>query len=240
MSGLGAEVKDLERRLELTRERVREHEDRRERFQTDVNRLHREHVDRRAELDSAQARTDDAARRMAQLETGLADVRAELARTETELRASRGRMEAAIDALAALEPQRVELEQERERMRAEAGAARAAATAAQQRARELAVQVESRRSSHTSLTTTLGAHGEAAGGLAAAAQYARGSSRRAKRRSPAAQAQLEARCGCARKSRPSCGPPGSPAMSWTRLLRERDAAPARGRAAGGGGARQPG
>ena len=72
---------------------------------------------------------------MSQLETGLADVRAELARTETDLRAARGRMEAAIDALASLEPKRLELEQERERMRAELAAARAAAQAAQQRAR---------------------------------------------------------------------------------------------------------
>jgi chromosome segregation protein len=155
LSGLEEEVKDLERRLELTRERVREHEDRRDHFQADVNRLHREHVDRRAELDSAQARSVDAARRMAQLETGLVDVRTELERTETDLRAARGRMEAAIDKLAALEPQRIALEQQRAALREEAGAARAAALAAQQVARELAVQVESRRSSHNSLTTTL-------------------------------------------------------------------------------------
>ena len=61
--------------MELTRERIRDHEDRRDRFQADVNRLHREHVDRRAELDSARASNVDAARRMAQLESGLTDVR---------------------------------------------------------------------------------------------------------------------------------------------------------------------
>jgi chromosome segregation protein len=155
VSGLADEVKELEHRLELTRERVREHEDRRDRFQADVNRLHREHVDRRAELDSARARSVDAARRMAQLETGLTDVRTELERAETDLRAARGRMETAIDKLAALEPQRVALERERDRMRADVGTARAAALAAQQLARELALQVESRRSSHNSLTTTL-------------------------------------------------------------------------------------
>jgi chromosome segregation protein len=155
LSGLAEQVKDLEHRLQLTRERVRDHEDRRDQIQTDVNRLHREHVDRRAELDSAQARSIDAARRMTQLETGLVDVRTELERTETDLRAARGRMEAAIDKLAALEPQRIALEQERDRMRAEAGAARAAALSAQQLARELALQVESRRSSHSALTTTL-------------------------------------------------------------------------------------
>jgi chromosome segregation protein len=155
VSGLADEVKDLEHRLELTRERVREHEDRRDHFQAAVNRLHREHVDRRAELDSAQARSVDAARRMDQLETGLGDIRTELERTETELRASRGRMESAIGTLADLEPQRIELEQERDRMRAAVSAARSAALAAQQLARELALQVESRRSSHGSLTTTL-------------------------------------------------------------------------------------
>ena len=155
LGGLAEEVKDLEHRLELTRERVRDLEDRRDRFQADVNRLHREHVDRRAEFDSAQARNLDAARRLSQLETGLADVRAELERAETDLRAARGRMEAAIDELAALEPKRVDLEEERDRMRADLGTARAAAQTAQQLARELALQVESRRSSHASLTTTL-------------------------------------------------------------------------------------
>ncbi len=156
VDSLGGEVKELEIQLESTRERVREHEDRRERCQTEVNRLHREHVDRRAELSSAKVRNDDAARRLEQLESELADVRVELARSETELRASRARMETAIDALAALEPQRMELEQDRERMRLELAEARNAATAAQQHARELAVQVESRRSSHTALITTVG------------------------------------------------------------------------------------
>ncbi len=154
-SRLEREVKDLEHALEVAHQRVRDHEDRRDRLQTDVNRLHREHVDRRSELDSAEARRADAARRLSQLETGLADVRGELERTETELRAARGRLETAIDALVALEPKRLELDQDRERMRDELAAARAAAQAAQQRAHELALQVESRRSSHASLRNTL-------------------------------------------------------------------------------------
>ena len=155
VSRLESEVKDGERQLEVTRERVRDNEDRRERFQAAMNRLHREHVDRRAEHEAAEARKADSARRLHQLETGLADLRAELERTETELRAARGRMETAIDSLAALEPQRVELEQQRERMRADLIAARAAMQAAQQRARDLAVQVESRRSAHSSLETSI-------------------------------------------------------------------------------------
>ena len=152
---LADEVKESEHRLEMMRERVREHEDRRERSQADVNRLHREYVDRRAAHDAAKVRIADAERRLNQLETGLADVRAELERTEADLRAARGRMEIAIEALSALEPKRSTLEKERERLRAEQAAARAAAQASQLSARELAVQVESRRSSHASLTSTL-------------------------------------------------------------------------------------
>ena len=155
VSRLETEVKNGEQELERRHERVREYEDRRERLQTEVNRLHREHVDRRAEHDSAQARRADAERRLSQLETGLADVSAELDRTGTDLRAARGRMETAIDALAALEPQRIELESERERLRAEQTTARATAQSTRQRARELALQVESRRTSHASLATTL-------------------------------------------------------------------------------------
>ena len=152
---LAEDVKQLEQRLEVTRDRVRDHEDRRDRLQGDVNRLHREHVDRKAEHDAAQSRRIDAERRLAQLETELGDVASDLAGSEADLRASRGRMETAIDALAALEPQRVELEEARDRMRGELSAARTAASSAQQQARELALQVESRRSSHSALTTTL-------------------------------------------------------------------------------------
>ena len=152
---LAEELRQHEQRLELTRERLRDHEDRRDRLQSEVNRLHREHVDRKAEHDAAQSRRAEAQRRLTQLETEHGDVTSDLRNSEADLRAARARMEAAIDVLAALEPQRVELEQSRERMRAEQGAARAAASKAQQHARELALQVESRRSSHAALSTTL-------------------------------------------------------------------------------------
>ncbi|HEX4243778.1 MAG TPA: chromosome segregation protein SMC [Steroidobacteraceae bacterium] len=152
---LADEVKAMEARLEGSRERLHDLEDKRDRLQAEVNRLHRDHLDRRAELDAAQARSMESAHRLAQLETQLADVRAELERTDADLRAARARMESAIDALAALEPRRVELEEERDRLRQEQTGARAGAQGAQTAARELALQVESRRSSHASLTTTV-------------------------------------------------------------------------------------
>jgi chromosome segregation protein len=152
---LAADVAQLETQLEGTREQVRAREDDRERLQADVNRLHREHLERRSAHQAAHARSQDVARRVAQLQTGLADVQEELQRAETDLRAARARMEAAIETLAALEPKRIALESERERMRGELAAARHAAQASQQAARDLALQVEARRSSQSSLTSTL-------------------------------------------------------------------------------------
>jgi chromosome segregation protein len=99
VSRLESEVKDGERQLDAGRGRVREYEDRRDRLQSEVNRLHREHVDRRAEHDAAEARKADTARRLNQLETGLADVRAELEhereRMRSELAAARAAMQSA-------------------------------------------------------------------------------------------------------------------------------------------------
>ncbi len=155
VGALSEELNGLERRLEITRDAARDHEDSRERVQAEVNRLHREHVERRGELDSAQARTAEAERRIAQLDTELGDVRDALGSSEGDVRTCRSRMESAIERLAALEPQRVALEQERERLRAELTAARSTAGTTRQHTRELAVQVEARRSSHTALTTTL-------------------------------------------------------------------------------------
>jgi chromosome segregation protein len=157
-SGVAALAADLQRQesqLEETRARLRIAEDRREELQEEVNQLHREHLERRAAFEGARARSVDLSRRRSQLETSLVDLAAELQRTETELRAARGRVQRAIEALAALEPARLELERERERLRTAQQAARHAAQDAQQSARDLALQVESRRSSHASLATTL-------------------------------------------------------------------------------------
>ncbi len=152
---LAADLADLERQQTATRERLREQEDQRERLQTEVNRLHRDHLDRRSAHDTARARAQDTARRAAQLEAGLEDVRVELERTDVDLRAARGRMEGAIEALAALEPARVELEAARDRLRTELTAARDSAGTAQRAARELALEVQSRRSTHDSLASSL-------------------------------------------------------------------------------------
>jgi chromosome segregation protein len=191
VANLAEELRQLERRQEATRERVRDHEDRRDRLQAEVNRLHREHVDRKAEHDAAQSRRADAERRLAQLETELGDVASDLASSEADLHACRGRMETAIDALAALEPQRVELEQSRERMRSELAAARTAASTAQQQARELALQVQSRRSSHSALTTTLSRIEQQLEGLKSRQQEVADQLAQGETPLVAAQAQLE-------------------------------------------------
>jgi chromosome segregation protein len=155
VASLAAEVQHQELQLEETRAQVRDREDRREGLQKQINEQHREYLERRAALDSARARSVDLDRRRSQLDSSLIDATSELQRTAAELRAARGRVQTAIDALAALEGQRIGLEQERERLRGEQQEVRLASQNAQQVARELAVQVESRRSSHASLASTL-------------------------------------------------------------------------------------
>ncbi|MFO1465776.1 MAG: chromosome segregation protein SMC [Steroidobacteraceae bacterium] len=152
---LGEEIQQLERAVEQDRSTVHELEDRREQLQQQVNRLHREHVDQRARLEAAQNRAREATRRLEELTAQHTDLVEETRTTDEQLRASRAQMQSSIDSLASLEPKRQELETVRDRLREGLNAARTAAQAAQAQARELAVQFESRRSSHASLTTTL-------------------------------------------------------------------------------------
>lgn len=149
------ELAELERQHAAARDRVREQEDSRERLQGEVNRLHREHVERRSARDTARTRAQDTARRLAQLQSGLEDVRGELERTDVELRTARARMQSAIETMASLQPARIALEAQRDRLREELTSARAGAASAQQSARELALQVQSRRSTHDSLVASL-------------------------------------------------------------------------------------
>jgi chromosome segregation protein len=155
VAGLGGEVERLQRELETSRESVHELEDRRERSQAEVNRLHRDHVNQRAQLEAAQLRSREAAQRVEQTTAQLQDIHTELTEADAQLKAARARMQDSIESLAALEPKRVELEGDRDRLRDALQAARQAAQAAQAAARELGLQVESRRSSHASLVITL-------------------------------------------------------------------------------------
>ena len=152
---LSEELQVLERQSEQTRESIHGLEDQREQLQSEVNRLHRQHVDQRAQLEAAQARARDAARRVAEMTTQLADIQAEITQADEQLHAARSRMQSSIEILASLAPKGAELESERDRLREALNAARAAAQSAQQLSRNLAVQLESRRSAHSSLINTL-------------------------------------------------------------------------------------
>jgi chromosome segregation protein len=107
-------------------------------------------------------------------------------------------------------------------MRAELWAARLAAQSAQQAARELALQVESRRSSFASLTTTVARVEKQLETLELrrdelAAQLANGEAPLT-----ALQTQLELALNCVRKSRTNCMPRDRDRRAGC-LLRERDA-----------------
>jgi chromosome segregation protein len=155
VSRLAEEIQVFERQIEQTRDTITSLEDRREQLQTEVNRLHRQHVDQRAQLESAQAKARDAARRIDEMTAQLTDIQREVAEADDQLHASRSRMQASVETLASLEPKRQHLESDRDRLRNDLALARSAAQFAQQEARDLAVQLESRRSANASLITTL-------------------------------------------------------------------------------------
>ena len=152
---LSEELQVLERQTEQARETIHSLEDRREQLQSEVNRLHRQHVDQRAQYEAAQSRARDAAQRVEEMTAQLADIQAEVTQADEQLHAARGRMQGSIESMAGLAPKRQALESERDRLRDALNAARLTAQSEQQQSRDLAVQLESRRSAHESLVNTL-------------------------------------------------------------------------------------
>jgi chromosome segregation protein len=79
VTSLAAEVKLHETEVAAIRDRIQDLEDRRERSQVEANRLHREHADLRAGLESGRARQIDHAQRRARIDTELVDITIEMA-----------------------------------------------------------------------------------------------------------------------------------------------------------------
>jgi chromosome segregation protein len=137
--------------LEGLRSRVRELEDRIAEHQAQVSRSGSAHMSLRSQLDSLRARAEQRNQRMQQLALELSEVESALEIANAGNKTTRGRLEEAVNAMAELEDRRVALEAEREVLRGQLAQARAHAEAQRNTAREAAIRVESRRTSHQSL-----------------------------------------------------------------------------------------
>jgi len=148
---LQARHRGLDAELEALRSRVRDIEDRIADEQAQLSRAGAEHMNLRSRLDGLRARSEQRSTRMQQLAGELAELEGALEVANAGNRSTRARLEDAVGAMAELEDRRRELESERDALRQGVTGARARAEQHRNTAREAAIRVESRRTSHESL-----------------------------------------------------------------------------------------
>ncbi|MFO1407349.1 MAG: chromosome segregation protein SMC [Steroidobacteraceae bacterium] len=143
--------RELEAALEAQRGALRGIEDQLTSGQHALSQAGADHMSLRSQLDGLRARAEQRAARMERLANELAELEHAIEEATAGNRASRARLAEAVDAMAALEDRRRELEQERDALRGALAAARQQAERDRNEAREVAIRVESRRASLESL-----------------------------------------------------------------------------------------
>ncbi len=148
-------VAELDRQLTGARSAIAQEEQRRDELQAAVTRAHHENAELRAQLEAARERAGEMAARVERLVTEAETLMGESTEAQRALDGARSRLEESSRALHALESRRPTLEAEREQMRETLAAARDRAQADQAVAREVEIQLESRRSAQDSTLAAL-------------------------------------------------------------------------------------
>ncbi len=150
-----ARVGQLEQSATSVKESIFELESQREERQAAVNRLHRDYVSARGALEAMRSRVEQTAERLQRLTAEAGDASEEITRVELETREARQRLQAGLTDMQALEDQRPAIEAERDQVRAAVNAARQQTAADQHAAQQVAIRMESLRSTQASLQTAL-------------------------------------------------------------------------------------
>ncbi len=124
-------------------------------LQEKINQAHRSHADLRGQLSSAKSRLEQAHGQLGQFKAEEADVVAQLEEAEGTLRGSRSHLETSMGQMSVFEAQRQELESQRDALRRVLEQARERAQAQRVAAHDIAIKVESRRSSRESAEIAL-------------------------------------------------------------------------------------
>jgi chromosome segregation protein len=148
-------VSASEQGLENARLAIRELEDRRESLQAAVNESHREHSSVRGQLDAHRSRAEQSAQRLERVKAERAEADQAIASDESDIREARQRLEAGLAEMQALNDRRGPLEQERDKLRHLLGEARGKAQADVAAAQQVAIRVESQRSTLASVINSL-------------------------------------------------------------------------------------
>jgi chromosome segregation protein len=145
----------FERELADARASLRDLERQRDQAQEDANRCHRSLSDRMAQLDTVGSRIEHSKDRLAKLHADAADAAGEVARLDSEIAEARARLETGLERMVSVEDMRRDLERRRDELREDLGVARAQANRDRAEAQEIAIQVESKRSSRESIVAGL-------------------------------------------------------------------------------------
>jgi chromosome segregation protein len=152
---LATRADELEERHSATRETLKTCEEQRHTLQEEINGMHRRHGDLRGRLASARSRFEQSQTQFEKLKLEASEIDAQLKEAEEAVRSSRSRLEDALGRMSVFEAQRGELEAQRTELRGALETARARALEDQGRARDVAIKLESRRSTRDSASVAL-------------------------------------------------------------------------------------
>src|SRR6185437_2188371 len=121
-----------------------------------IQAAHRKHADLLSQLEATRARAQESMLRRERLEEEAADVAQEKGVKQEALARAGAELDRGLLMLGELDSRRHELESEREERRDAVATARARAQGAQMSARDLLIKIESRRSTQSSVSVSLG------------------------------------------------------------------------------------
>jgi chromosome segregation protein len=151
----GTNVAELDRSLSQARTTIVELDRRRDELHATVNRLHHDFVNVRGAHEAIRLRTQQITERLARIDEELERTTGAIERDEADLGGSRQMLEAAQSRSSLLEKQRPVLEAERDSLRAQLAAAREQSASNIAVAQQVAIRVESQRSTLATLKTSL-------------------------------------------------------------------------------------
>ena len=164
---LGGREAELQRELETLRGELHEAELAREETQRALYLAHRGAAELAGQLQSQRGRLESAQARIASIDADSAQLRQAIAESEQHTREARARLETAMTRMGDLESERQHLDAERRDLQTQRDEAREGARGARQRAHELALALENKRTRVAALTQALARMGVQHGQLQA-------------------------------------------------------------------------
>ncbi len=152
---LDEKVETLQETLQSGRERVRENEQMREQTQREVNEINRALSDIRSSLSGKRTRVEHLQHRSESITKDIEELKQQITQGREDLEVARGRLHTALEEMESLGERREALIQRRDELRNRLTEVREEASRQRSLAHEIALRIESMRSSQQSLTQSL-------------------------------------------------------------------------------------